>query len=102
MFYVSVKSHTIHVNKFDPDSTITIMAIIAAEDRHPDKTDGAPTRFSLWDQPFVKVGELYGRAVEYTRSYGLIAWWDESKVYHLEWFPAAQISRVTRKDWHGN
>lgn len=102
MFYVRARVHTSLVNKFDPDATLFLMAIADAEDRHPDRSDGPPTRFSIWDQPLVKVRDVYGRAVEYTPSYGLIAWWDDAKAQHLEWFPAGQINRVASKDWHGN
>lgn len=99
MFYVSVKVHTLPMNKFDPDSKL--MEIVAASDRHPDLSDGEPQRFSPWQQPLVKVGELYGTAVAYTRSYGLVAWYEPGRTYRLEWFPAAQIKRVDRQDWHG-
>jgi hypothetical protein len=77
------------------------MEIVAASDRHPDPGDGEPKRFSPWQQPRVQVGDLYGTAVAYTRSYGLIAWYAEDRSYRLEWFPATQIKRVDDKDWHG-
>lgn len=48
------------------------MQIIAAEDRHPDRSDGRPHSFPVWKRPLVKVGDLYGRAMAYTRTYGLI------------------------------
>ncbi len=51
MFYVRVNAHTVFVNKFDPDSKL--MEIVAAEDRHPDRSDGKPRRFSPWQQPLV-------------------------------------------------
>ncbi|WP_133159122.1 hypothetical protein [Arthrobacter glacialis] len=89
------------MNKFDPDSTEIMLAIIEAEARHPDPGDGPVTRFSIWAKPWVKVGDVYGRAAAYTHSYGLVAWWDETKTHHLEWFPANQIKRVARSDWHG-
>jgi hypothetical protein len=99
MFDIGCQPHTDVLNKFDPDSKL--MDIIAAEDRHPDRTDGEPRRFPIWDKPLVKVGDLYGRAVEYTRSYGLIEWYEPDRTYRLEWFPASQIERVERKNWHG-
>lgn len=78
------------------------MEIIAAEERHPDPTDGNPQRFSPWDKPLVKVGEIFGTAVEYTRSYGLIEWHEPDRASRVEWFPASDIKRVDRADWHGN
>nr|WP_218063390.1 hypothetical protein [Arthrobacter sp. SDTb3-6] len=77
------------------------MEIVAAEDRHPDRSDGKPQRFSPWQQPLVKVGYLYGKAVAYTRSYGLVEWYDPDRTYRIEWFPADQIMRVERAVWHG-
>jgi hypothetical protein len=99
MFQVVLEAHTICVNKFDKDSEL--MTIIAAEDRHPDHSDGTPHRFPIWKKPVVKVGDIYGQAVEYTRSYGLVEWYELDRTYRLEWFPAAQIKRVEQQDWHG-
>lgn len=87
------------MNRLDPDSKL--MEIVAAEDRHPDPSDGEPRRFFLWQQPLVTVGELHGTAVAYTRSYGLVAWYEPDRTRRLELFPASQIKRVERKDWHG-
>jgi len=71
MFYVSLEEHTTIVNKFDQDSKL--MDIVAAFGHHPDPSDGEPRRFPPWQQPLVRVGDLYGAAVAYTRSYGLVA-----------------------------
>lgn len=90
------------MSKFDTDNNAIMMAIIEAENRHPKPTDGPTSRFPVWDQPWVKINRMYGRAVAYTRSYGLIAWLDDTRVQHLEWFPADLIQRVSRSDWHGN
>jgi len=36
--------------------------------------------------PLVEVDGLYGQAVAYTRSYGLITWRDSDRVQRMEWF----------------
>lgn len=99
MFYVVLEAHTVCMNKFDPDSKL--MDILAAENRHPDHSNGMPRRFPIWKKPLFKVGQTYGQAVEYTRSYGLVEWYEQDRMYRLEWFPAAQIKRMERQDWHG-
>lgn len=101
MFYVRTPEHTELVNKFDPDSNAILMAIIDAEGRHPKPSDGPTHRFPIWDTPLVKVNKMYGKAVAYTRSYGLIDWNDDAGSHHMEWFPADLIQRVGREDWHG-
>ncbi|GAA5229284.1 hypothetical protein GCM10025779_00970 [Arthrobacter cryoconiti] len=78
-----------------------MIAIVDAESRHPKPSDGDTVRFPAWDQPYVKASRTYGRAVAYTRTYGLIFWLDDSNGKHFEWFPADMIQRVTRDDWHG-
>lgn len=77
------------------------MEVIAADKRHPDRTDGNPQHSSPWDIPLVKEGEIFGTAVEYTRSYGLVEGHEPDRAYRVEWFPAADIKRVDRADWHG-
>lgn len=89
------------MNKFDPENTAILMAIIDAERRHPKPTDGPVQRFPVWKTPLVKVNEMYGRAYAWTRSYGLIGWRDDTGQQHYEWFPADLIKRVERSDWHG-
>lgn len=101
MFYVRSCAHTVLVNKFDPDSNAILMAIIDAEKRHPKPSDGQTQRFPIWNKPLVKVRTMYGHAFGYTRSYGLIGWWDNTGKHHMEWFPADLIQRVKRADWHG-
>ena len=98
MFYVRTNMHTFVMNKFGPESKL--LEIVTAEDRHPDRSDGKPQRFSPWQQPLVKVGEIYGTAVAYKRSYGLIVWEDPDRTYRPEWFHA-HIKRVERENWHG-
>lgn len=101
MFYVRPSEHNVLVNKFDPDSNAVLMSIIDAETRHPKPSDGQTQRFPIWNKPLVKVRAMYGHAFGYTRSYGLIGWWDDTGTHHLEWFPADLIQRVKREDWHG-
>ena len=93
--------HTFLVNKFDPENSAILMAIIDAEGRHPKPTDGPTHRFSVWNTPLVKVNEMYGCAYAWTKSYGLIGWRDDTGRQHFEWFPAGLIKRVERSDWHG-
>ena len=95
------------MDKFDQNSRLKtqdlrLKNIIATEDRHPDRNDWEPHRFSIWDKPLVKVSVHYGKATAYTRSYGLIEWLEPDRTYRLQWFPAAQIKRVKPEDWHGN
>lgn len=78
-----------------------MIATADAEERHPDPSDGPQTRFNIWNKPLVRVGIVYGHAFAYTRSYGLIGWWDVEGKHHLEWFPANEIQRVKRSEWHG-
>jgi hypothetical protein len=87
------------VNKFDPTSSF--FRIIDAENRHPDPADGKVVSFVRWEKPLVRVGELYGRATAYTPHYGLVEWYDQANKLRCEWFPAADIKRVDREDWHG-
>ncbi|MCQ9162958.1 hypothetical protein [Arthrobacter sp. STN4] len=77
------------------------MSIVDAEDRHPKLADGPTRRLPVWEMPLVNVGEVYGRAVAYTRSFGLISWRDDASGQRMEWFPADAIHRVERSDRHG-
>lgn len=93
--------HTFPVNKFDSENNAILMAIIDGEGRHPKPTDGPANRFPVWNTPLVKVGEIYGHAYAWTRSYGLVGWRDEARGQHFEWFPGVLIKQVERGDWHG-
>jgi hypothetical protein len=53
-------------------------------------------------RPLVQVGRIYGKAVAWSRSYGLIEWLDVSGKYHLGWAHSASIKRVTAEEWKGN
>lgn len=74
-----------------------MLALDAAMDEHPDPSDGPLQRFSVWAEPQVVIGERRGRAVAYTRSYGLIRMSGKDGKTVLEWHPANNIKRVDPK-----
>lgn len=78
-----------------------MMARVDAESNHPKPDDGKIMEFPRTEVPLVRVGEIYGRAISYTRTYGLIEWMDEQRNYQVEWFPAGQIKRVDQESWRG-
>lgn len=90
--YPSVQND--RVNKFDPDSLAAMVALDAAMEYHPDPRDGPMRRFSVWAEPQVLIGDRKGRAVAYTRSYGLIRMSDNDGKTVLEWHRATNIKRV--------
>lgn len=53
-------------------------------------------------RPLVQVGSIYGKAVAWSNSYGLIEWLDASGTYHLGWAQSASIKRVTAEEWKGS
>lgn len=67
----------------------------------PDTCEGEEIEFARSEAPLVKIGELYGRAISYTRTHGLIEWNDSQRKYQCGWFPANEIRRVCREQWHG-
>ncbi|WP_315913297.1 hypothetical protein [Arthrobacter sp. lap29] len=81
---------------FDRDSKLR--EIITAADRHPDRSDERPHIIPRLEKSLVKVGSLYGRAVEYTPSYGHIEWYESYGSYRIEWFTAIPIKRIKQKD----
>jgi hypothetical protein len=52
--------------------------------------------------PLVQVGSIYGKAVAWSHSYGLIEWLDSSGTYHLGWAQSSSIKRVTEEEWKGS
>lgn len=78
-----------------------MMAQTAADDKHPKPDDGKIVEMEVGSQPLVRVSEIYGRAIKYTRSYGLVEWVDDQRVYHVQWFPAGQVKRVDDESWRG-
>jgi hypothetical protein len=57
--------------------------------------------FPKYGRPLVQVGAIYGKAVAWSHSYGLIEWLDASGKYHLGWAHSASIKRVTAEEWKG-
>lgn len=47
------------------------------------------------------VNGIYGKAVAWSRNYGLVEWLDASGTYHLGWAQSANIKRVTAEEWKG-
>ncbi len=93
--------HALGVNKFDPDGFGRMMARLEAESTHPKPDDGSILEFPKGEAPLVRVVEIYGRAIRYTRTYGLVEWIDDKRNYQVEWFPAHQIKRMDKDAWRG-
>ena len=65
--------------------------------------DPSPMReFPKYGRPMVCVGGIYGKAVGWTRSYGLIEWLDASGSYRVGWAHWSNIKRVKPEDWKGS
>lgn len=65
--------------------------------------DTSPIRdFPKYGRPLVQVGSIYGKAVAWSRTYGLIEWLDASGKYHLGWAHSTSIKRVTEEEWNGS
>ena len=64
--------------------------------------DSSPIRdFPKYGRPLVCVNGIYGKAVAWSNSYGLIEWLDTSGKYHLGWAQPANIKRVAAEEWKG-
>ncbi|MFP3579261.1 hypothetical protein SB659_06680 [Arthrobacter sp. SIMBA_036] len=87
--------------KQDSTAFARMMAQADADDNHPQRDDGKIIDLDRGNQPLVRVTEIYGRAIKYTRTYGLVEWIDEQRAYHVQWFPAGQIKRVDQDSWRG-
>ncbi|MFJ5956711.1 hypothetical protein ACIQC5_12230 [Paenarthrobacter sp. NPDC092416] len=87
--------------KQDSTAFARMMAQLKADNEHPKPDDGKIIDLEPASQPLVRVGEIYGRAIKYTRSYGLIEWVDDLRAYHVQWFPAGQVKRVDAETWRG-
>lgn len=74
---------------------------LEAEFNHPKPDDGKILDFPGGEYPVVRVGEIYGRAVRYTRTYGLVEWIDEKREYQVAWFQGTQIRREDEESWLG-
>ncbi|SDL61743.1 hypothetical protein SAMN04487916_111113 [Arthrobacter sp. ov407] len=65
--------------------------------------DSSPIRdFPIYGRPLVCVNGIYGKAVAWSHSYGLIDWLDSSGKYHLGWAQSASIKRMTPEEWKGS
>lgn len=74
----------------------------ADADRIRPMDDPSPIRdFPKFSRPLVQVGEIYGKAVAWSNSYGLIEWLDGSGKYHLGWAQSGNIKRVSAEEWKG-
>ncbi|MGO4246181.1 hypothetical protein VUN82_09815 [Micrococcaceae bacterium Sec5.1] len=87
--------------KQDSNAFARMMAQTDADNKHPKPDDGQIMELPANEQPLVRVSEIYGRAIKYTRTYGLVEWVDDQRVYHVQWFPAGQVKRVDRDSWRG-
>lgn len=70
-----------------------MMARLEAELARPDPDDGPIIDFPRGEAPLVKVGNILGTAVAYTRHYGLVEVTDQAGS-HFEWFIGSQIKRT--------
>lgn len=78
-----------------------MIARSAADKNHP-MDDTSPIRdFPKFNRPLVCVAGVYGKAVAWSDSYGLIEWLDASGKYHIGWAHSASIKRVTAEEWKG-
>lgn len=65
--------------------------------------DSSPIRdFPKYGRPLVCVNGIYGKAVAWSRSYGLIEWLDSSGKYHMGWAQSASIKRMRPEEWKGS
>ena len=79
-----------------------MMARMHAEENRP-IDDTAPIKdFPKYGRPLVQVGDVHGKAVAWTPSYGLIEWLDVSGRYHIGWAQSSRIKRVTPEEWRGS
>lgn len=78
------------------------MARLDAEKVRPMDDTSMIHDFPKYGRPLVQVGSIYGKAVAWSNSYGLIEWLDASGTYHLGWAQSASIKRVTAEEWKGS
>jgi hypothetical protein len=95
--------YTRGVNKHGtPQDSERMFARIQAEESRP-LDDPAPIRdFPKYGRPLVCVAGIYGKAVGWTNSYGLIEWLDSSGKYHMGWAHSSSIKRVAPEEWKGS
>ncbi|MDF9752806.1 hypothetical protein [Arthrobacter sp. ES3-54] len=84
-----------------PEDMDRMMARLDADKIRP-MDDSSPIRdFPKYGRPLVCVNGIYGKAVAWSRNYGLIEWLDVSGKYHLGWAQSANIKRVAAEEWKG-
>ncbi|WP_160665134.1 hypothetical protein [Pseudarthrobacter sp. ATCC 49987] len=89
------------IKRGTPDDSERMFARIQAEESRP-IDDPAPIRdFPKYGRPLVYVSGIYGKAVGWTHTYGLIEWLDSSGKYHMGWAHSSSIKRVTPEEWKG-
>jgi hypothetical protein len=72
-------------------------------DRVRPMDDISPIRdFPKYNRPLVQVGSIFGKALGWSGSYGLIGWLDASEKYHLAWAQPDSIKRVAHELWKGS
>ena len=78
-----------------------MIARIVADNSRP-IDDASPVQdFPKYGRPLVQVGMIYGKAVAWTHTYGLIEWLGSSGKYHIGWAHSSSIKRVTAEEWKG-
>ncbi len=89
------------IKRGTPEDSERMFARIQAEESRP-IDDPAPIReFPKYGRPLVYVSGIYGKAVGWTRNYGLIEWLDSSGKYHVGWAHSSSIKRVKPEEWKG-
>lgn len=76
-------------------------ARLEAESKHPKPDDGKILEFPAGMSPLVRVGEVYGRAIRFTRTYGLVEWADEQREYQVCLDPWCSDQAVDQASWRG-
>lgn len=72
-------------------------------DKNRPMDDSSPIRdFPRYGRPLVRVNGIYGKAVAWSHSYGLVEWLDSSGTYHLGWAQSTSIKRVPAEEWKGS
>jgi hypothetical protein len=85
-----------------PEDMDRMMARLDADKARPMDDTSRIRDFPKYGRPMVQVGTIYGKAVAWSDSYGLIEWLDVSGTYHLGWAQSASIKRVPEEEWKGS
>ncbi|MGN7201409.1 hypothetical protein [Arthrobacter sp. SAFR-044] len=84
-----------------PEDMDRMIARSDADKSHP-IDDTSPIRdFPKFNCFLVQVGSIYGKAVAWSDSYGLIEWLDASSKYRIGWAHSTSIKRVPAEEWKG-